>query len=330
MTLSRFQRVVLLCPTALSGGPEAIHQMSYALNSIGVDCYVAYYGQAHRLRYVGDRLICEPPACEPVMNQYAQYQPRVAAEIPLDANTLMVLPEPLATRHSTFTSCGVAIWWLSVDNALKGQPELADPITRASFFEERRVHHLYQSVYAREFLREAGAVKLYDIGDFTSDTFTVGPAPRQATTPAASYNAAKGSDVAQAFFAQNADLPSLPLRGYTKTQLREIFSSHMFYIDFGHFPGKDRLPREAAAAGSIVFLHRKGSGAFYDDFPVPDWFKFDAEDIESGELARRLQAVVASPAQFWEQQSFFRNIVTWEKNGFHEQIMRHWGVRRVG
>jgi len=167
--------------------------------------------------------------------------------------------------------------------------------------------------------------RLAELGDFTSEEFT-GEDPRLPLPRASvAFNAAKGAAAAQSFFAEHPQYDALALRGFSKAQLKEICSGRLLYIDFGHFPGKDRLPREAAAAGSIVFVRRAGAGKVFDDFPLPDVFKFTEGDIASGELHRRLQAVVGDPQRYWDLQADFRSIVRWERAHFVATLARLWG-----
>ncbi|MCX7367585.1 MAG: hypothetical protein NTX90_01530 [Alphaproteobacteria bacterium] len=34
---ARFSNVTIICPDQISGGPEALHQLSFELNKLGVD-----------------------------------------------------------------------------------------------------------------------------------------------------------------------------------------------------------------------------------------------------------------------------------------------------
>ena len=99
------------------------------------------------------------------------------------------------------------------------------------------------------------------------------------------------------------------------------------YVDFGHLPGKDRMPREAVAAGAVVFVRRRGAGVNAEDFPVPDFFRFDDDDVASGELHRRVAAVLADPAPHWAQQEFFRERVRGERAELEEQLRVIRGLR---
>jgi hypothetical protein len=322
----------MLCPLAITGGPEAIHQFSQSLNAIGVDCYVAHVGGKQEVQLAADRIILKTPPHEGMAKYYEAYGPRFLREIALDAQTLVVLPEVLARHHRALTRCGVAIWWLSVDNAYRRLKSVAglDPEAELrQIFARPDLIHFYQSAYARDWLRDGGAERIYDLGDYTSPLFTTEMATAPSPQPTVSYNGSKGAEQAAAFFAEAPQFEALALRGFSKPELREIFRERMLYVDFGGFPGKDRLPREAAAAGCIVFVHRVGAAAIYEDVPLHDMFKFTEADVASGELRRRLDAAIADPQDAWDRQAQFRAVVAWEKAQFHDQVMRHWGIRRV-
>ena len=328
MPLSRYRQVVIFCPVAASGGPEAIHQLSLSLHALGVACHIVHTDDRHGARVVDGKLVMLRPP-HPTMTQvYAAYAPQYRDEIPIGPDTLIVLPEGLARAQRSFSGCGVAIWWLSIDNvfrALEGldaEAELARVLQRPDLF------HLHQSAYARDWLRTRGVERLFDLGDYTSPNFTAVPATAPARAPSVSYNGSKGSELAEDFFAANPDFEALALRGFSKPELQAIFRERMLYVDFGHFPGKDRLPREAAVCGGIVFVRRQGAAASYEDFPLPDDFKFSEEDVASGALRARLQAAIADPEGHWARQAQFRSLVAWEKAHFHDQVMRLWGVRR--
>jgi hypothetical protein len=329
LSLSRYRQVVILCPTAITGGPEAIHQLSLSLNAIGVQAYILHVGPANSIRISDRKIISQAPPNPALIAAYGAYGPQFSAEVTLDEDTLLILPEGLAANHRKFAGCGVAIWWLSVDNFHRAYAKADAEGELSAILARRELIHFHQSAYARDWLRGLGAESLYDLGDYTSPAFTVGPARTPSRSPSVSYNAAKGSDLAQGFFDANPQFEALPLRGYSKAELRTIFQERLLYVDFGHFPGKDRMPREAAVSGGVVFVHRKGSAESYEDFPLPDFFKFSREDVDSGVLAEKLEAVRADPQRCWAQQDGFRSFVLWEKAYFHDQVMRHWGLRRA-
>lgn len=328
MSLSRFKRVVIVCPVAKTGGPEAIHQLAYALTSLKLDCSIAYFGQGYQMSLQNGALTCGPPEPPVTVTHYDRYFPRRALNVTLDSQTLVIFPEGVAAVAARWPG-PTAVWWLSVDNAQRGDERMKDPEFVRELFARDDLVHLYQSVYARDYLQSQSARRLYDLGDYTSEIFTLGPWPTVSPTPHCAYNAVKGSELAQRFFASHPEFNGLALRGFSKPELRAIFEQRMFYVDFGHFPGKDRLAREAAASGSIVFVNRRGAGATYEDFPLDDVFKFTEADVESGELARRLRAAAADPQGHFARQATFRDVVFSEKSTFQAQVARHWGLPQL-
>ena len=301
-----------------------MHQLSHALNQSGIDCTMAYFGTHNRVRFETDRMICEPAGDRASMAYYADYGPRVAHEIVLDRETLLVVPEAVPVPRGATAACGVAIWWLSIDNAFPGKPELRDQPQRAAFLQTPGLIHLYQSEYARQWLVEGGAEQVYALSDYTARLFTEAPAAAPAASAKASFNAQKGVVEAQEFFARRPGYDALALKGYTKLALRNIFAERALYVDFGHFPGKDRMPREAAVSGSIVFVNRAGAGAFGEDFPLPDPFKFTSGEIGEA-LDARLLAALADPRRHWDMQAPFRAAILDERTRFFAEVRRLWG-----
>ncbi|MBW3558864.1 MAG: hypothetical protein KY449_03705, partial [Proteobacteria bacterium] len=91
---------------------------------------------------------------------------------------------------------------------------------------------------------------------------------------------------------------------------------------FGHFPGKDRTPREAAASGSVILIHRRGAGAQHEDFPIGERYKFNEQDVLSGALNELVTSVLREPGPAWRDQAPFRDSIRKEKLVFDGEIAR--------
>lgn len=325
MTIGYVKRVTFLCPAVITGGPEAIHQAAQLLTEQGLPTDIAYYGGDGRLHFDGGELLITPPSENPCLAAYAKYEPAVCRKVLLRRHHLVVLPETLATQARPFQRASVAIWWLSVDNALPG----VDAATWRTLFADRDLKHFTQSAYAADFLRRNGVRSSYPLGDYTDAAFTsiVPDAPNP--EPGLAYNPAKGADLADAFFAASPDLRGVPLRGMAKAEIVAALRNTMVYVDFGHLPGKDRLPREAAASGAVVFVRKLGAGRFGEDFPIPDFFRFDEDDVASGELRRRVAQVQADPDAFWVQQEDLRATIRGERATLRDQLLALRGRERA-
>jgi hypothetical protein len=313
--LKHMKRVTFLCPALTTGGPEAIHQASQALNQAGLPSDIAYYGPGGALAINEGRLEVVPPGENPCTAAYAEYEPVTCSSALLRPHHLIVLPEVLAGRQDGFGRAAVALWWLSVDNS----PAATDPSVRRGVTASRSVKHLHQSAYAAEFLARLG-VSSSPLGDFTTAEFTSHRSTGPNADPAIAYNPVKGADLARDFFSAHPDLAQVPVRGMSRVETAAMFRRTMLYIDFGHLPGKDRLPREAAASGSVVFLHDRGSGHHHEDFPVPDFFRFTEADVVSGALHQRVLDVQRNPEPFWREQARLREGILAERAELVSQV----------
>ena len=89
------------------------------------------------------------------------------------------------------------------------------------------------------------------------------------------YNPEKGRRHTERLRAANPDLDFIPVRNMTPQQVKELLAGAKLYIDFGHHPGKDRLPREAAMAGCCIITGRRGAAGNHVDIPIPEDYKLD-------------------------------------------------------
>src|SRR5665213_264032 len=265
-----FDEVLLLCPEVKTGGPEALHQLGYQIARHGGSAQMVYYGPDSHIEVEDDILRCHAEV-SPMPAYFAQYQPRVLREARLGATTLVVFPEPLSKLASAASQIYQrAVWWLSIDNALPQNQDLLDADARRGMFDDPSLIHLYQSDYARHFLAENRASQFFPLSDYTDPQFihrsllTSDTAPIEARRDIVCFFPNKGAELAARCLTGEPALRHrinfVPIRDMTKAQVRETLFGARIYIDFGHHPGKDRVPREAAIAGAVVLLHAAGDG----------------------------------------------------------------------
>ncbi len=265
------ERVVVCAPAdRISGGPEVLHQLVDCLRSQKFDAAISYMpcGQKHLTPEV-----------------YAHYDSPVV-EFSDERDTLFVVPE-VATRMARQVSRGtVAVWWLSVDNYFGARKESAirDLLTRLSSLRWARVplwrlhNHLHfaQSEYAFRFLERHG-VASKRLTDYLNSSHATISISDNAKEDIVAYNPLKGKSRTNALIAANPDINFIPIQGMTPIEVAALLRRAKLYIDFGHHPGKDRLPREAAAAGCCVITNTRGSAGFAEDVPSPEAYKLDDE-----------------------------------------------------
>lgn len=264
-----------------TGGAELVHQLSDVLVNAGLPARILYYpfDRAH-----------EPhPAV-------AGYRTHIIRKSEVSANALMVFPEVATYRIAEFPGRGIVLWWLSVDNyfgSRKIKYWLGNRLAPWTFLDMRRPRqrdridlHLYQSEYARQFLERVGAPRTAYLGDYINQAFLIAGAgvdPGQKEDILA-YNPAKGLEITRRLIAQLPLGVAVPIAGMARPEVMALLARAKIYIDFGHHPGQDRIPREAATLGCCVITNRKGAAANLRDIPIPDAYKIDdgAPDFMAG------------------------------------------------
>ncbi|HSG78516.1 MAG TPA: hypothetical protein VLD62_02965 [Acidimicrobiia bacterium] len=316
-------RYTVLCPLgATTGGPEALHQLASELRSVGRDAGVLYMQEGplsvpiRALRRVEQRVLKRHGAEVPPLGRfhasgllemamrrlasvtlhsvpldagrtpppYLGYEARVVGTLPPDtpAETIVV-PEvwwPFALRWKRAT---VALWWLSIDNASRVIPGAVRALRRPN------VVNLVQSRYAEVVVRGSGGRRVLPVSDYISTGARTHPeAPREDIV---AYNPKKGSQTTAALMNLLPDTRFVPIEGLDPSGVAGLLRRAKLYIDFGPFPGRDRLPREALLAGCVVISGRAGASLLLEDLPIPEAYKVDSGDL--GRISELIGEVLA-------------------------------------
>jgi len=118
------------------------------------------------------------------------------------------------------------------------------------------------------------------------------------------------------------DAKPMPIRGYTRDQMRDLLSRAKLYIDFGNHPGKDRIPREAAAMGACVIVNRRGSAGNMIDVPLPDAYKVDDEaEGFVADAVDKIRDVLADFDRHTRQFDAYRSRIASEHDEFDRQAL---------
>lgn len=277
-------KLVVVCPAgAVTGGPEALHQLVHTAN-------LEESGSAAMLYWPFTQMH-ETPA------PYVKYGVPHVGRDQVPESAVVVLPEIWPEMAFTFRN-RCALWWLSVDNfGSHGQQNL-----------ERISLHLCQSEYAWRFTEGFGERLML------TDWVEVEPVEVSRVSRVV-VNPAKDAGWLTEF-KKLAGFPIVELRGFDRRGVAEVLRGSTVYVDFGRHPGRDRLPREAAAAGCVVFSTRLGSAVFERDMPLPDWYKFDALD----EVLEKVGQVVDGRTSAWDQQAKYRSWVFENKMWFQSEV----------
>lgn len=120
------------------------------------------------------------------------------------------------------------------------------------------------------------------------------------------------------FFDSHPDLNRLPIENMPQDAVHDTLLQSQIFIDFGHHPGKDRVPRETAPSGNIVFLHERGAAAYYVN-KLDRIFLFTSADISNGTLYKRVKKALGDPDTYFSAQSNYHSRIIIEREEFLTQ-----------
>jgi hypothetical protein len=254
----------------VTGGPELLHQLVHELRSLGREAYIAYYP-------FDQEFSCPLP--------YRKYDVQ-QSKIVDDNNTFILLPEVATHLVRRIKKARVGIWWLSVDNyfPIMHNSKLKDiysryislVLGRLPMKSMKGILHFAQSDYAFHFLKEAGIYSV-PLSDYLSHDHLVDAYNGDGSDKSdiIVFNPKKGRNKTKHLLKRYPNFSFAPIENMTQIQVSKLLKTAKIYMDFGHHPGKDRLPREAAVAGCCVITGRKGSANYFKDMPIPSKYKLD-------------------------------------------------------
>jgi hypothetical protein len=323
--MPRYSKLLVICPArVMTAGPEALHQLVAEANRLGQPAAIVYHPF--------DRSFETPVPYQRHGAPVARY-----ADEP---GTLILFPEIFTPLALKVKHAEPAIWWMSVNNftgerygrpwrdrlrywkyVLKGQRPLGGVKALA------HLRQFAQSDYARLFLAGHGIASqpLSDpIPVYTQPDYLAALPQRLAAarrTDTILYNPTKGAPITARLMAAYPQRVFRPLRGLDREQLAQAFLDAKVYIDFGHHPGKDRLPREAALHGCCVITARHGSAANPVDVPIPASCKLDVRDPQ---FVQRFGALVTEVFERFDdcsrQLEGYRQVIAREPLQFSQQV----------
>lgn len=286
--MHNYKKILVVCPAgAVTGGPEALHQLTAHMNSLGLPAYMCYLPFSESAK---------PPT------PYERYQTQSAPYEDAPGN-LIIFPEvdpmlALKVKHAK-----AALWWLSLENFLERR-HIWPFHDRVRYFKRvlqgrrpwggaknlKSLLHFSQTEHSTQYLKSCGIdpIPLIDSinENYLTDKYLDKIDHKQNIIL---YNPTKGWKVTQQLIARYPQWKFLPLKGLNQDQLSEKLYSAKLYIDFGHHPGRDRMPREAAMHGCCLITGKLGSAGNAIDLPIPSQYKFDSSApnfVEAfGELA---------------------------------------------
>lgn len=294
--------------TYVSGGPETLHQAASIFSSFG-EKVAMYYVQPHTMV---------------IPERFSEYQLEVTNRIDDDEKNLLIVPETQTFILKRFKRIRKCIWWLSVDffertapvklTKLRMEanhwPLFLYPLAFMVLIAKGKIHtyryhfedhgsmfHLYNCEYAHQYLLKQGIHE-------ERTQYLCGPLNKTFFEKAENmsglnrknivlYNPKKGAIFTQKIIVaakkEGLNAEFIPLINMSPDQIAELMSTAKVYMDFGNFPGPERIPREAVTMGCNIITSTNGSAANSEDIPIPGHLKFNEHEQNIPEIISKLE-----------------------------------------
>ena len=286
-------KIYVLCPgkNPKTGGFESLHQLTHKLRKIGHDAHIVFiYGERRT---------------EPLYPEYDCAFMDAKDGIDDTKDNVLIVPEIYPHLFRRTDHMQKVCWWLSWDY---GKNYVEDALLADL--------HLYQCYYADGMIKKHGCTNTVYMPDYLHQSLLETPTlPKEDIIV---YNPKKGFDYTKQLL--DCGLQFYPLEGLTRDGVKELLSRAKIYIDFGHGPGRDRIPREAACSNCLVITSKSGSFNNPKDTPIPESFKFDLTTFQTDHIIRFLKKCLAD----YDNMSLFfdnyRSIIRQGEREFEDQV----------
>ena len=270
---------------------------------------------------------------DPVHKNYIEYDTTFTREVEDVPENLLIIPESMTYLLSNYKKIKKMIWWLSVDNyfirirGVKGRINrfLFDRLGSQNYFffetSLRQVdYHVVQSYYAEMVLRKHNIANYSHLSDYLNERFMRQAIDLAGKKNIVAYNPRKGRSFTQKIIDSAKDIQFIPISGMSRGDVVSLLTSAKVYIDFGHHPGKDRIPREAAMLDCCVITNRRGSARYVEDVPIPEAFKFDESNRSIPLIIGKIQECFTHYTHCNSTFDAYRSTIRSQETEFTDQI----------
>jgi len=322
-------KFVLLCPDTFTGGPFATLQLNDSLIRLGYESEILFYDIVKKPFFQYRRRSRKNFHIPKLTSDYFEVKYKKAPDLFLKnldykvctkvyQNDIIVLGEVqietlIELKNKGFNNC--VLWWLSWDNA---------PLSKINRFEYlsfiKNSINIFQSHYAKNEAKRLGIqgiivsdYTLYDdkkIKSLFKKTNDICFFPAKARGSEGVINHLKN------FFSVIA------IENMTQTEVQETLQSSKYFIDFGHHPGKDRIPREAALFDCIPIFRKAGAAGNMKDVGLPDTLKLQIEDMMNHEnMVNKIRDIDKNRHHFLQKLEIYKKQILSEAALFDKEVL---------
>jgi hypothetical protein len=332
-------KIYIACPRSNTrGGPESLHQLACKSRELGLDVYIYYYDSKE---------LTSP-------DKFSMYKIKIAERIQDDSSNLLIVPEIATELLYQYKNIRKCIWWLSLDFYLMRRARhkahaIADRFKIPIYFEvlilialivtgrldfkmfrfksdKNKIFHFYNCEYVKEYLIDNGVNEdniMYLCGPLREEYFgtennLTGKKDIVAFNPAKGYGFTR--KIIDRASELKLDVPFIPIKNMKSSAVVELLKKSKVYIDFGWFPGPERIPREAVMLYCNIVTSTTGSAKNDIDVPIPKECKFDTKYENINMIVDKISTILDNYNDYLPLYEEYRLKVVNQKELFEENI----------
>lgn len=326
-----------MCPgNVISGGVNSLLNLCMSLNRNGFSARVSFYDI--------DNKIINSDLVKSYNLKYYQ------GELDLE-NHIIVVPETQTVRISKFTKATKMVYWLGLLYYYKN-PEWKFPFNyklirkliachsyagysngifeltkrRLNEYAKSKINiwtddyiHLSNSYFVTDYCKNKGAKFAYTIQNPVHDEFynTKFVQERKKYILFGQRTSDVFITIAKLFF---KNFKVLKLKRMTHKDIVKYLSEAMVFVELGINHGRDRLPREAALLGCVVFMNRRGSSSNKLDYNIDKYYLLQNNVFNYFRILHKIKNAITHRRKHIDKQSSLRNQLIEEKNNFDTNV----------
>ena len=338
--------IYIVSPKKFTGGPESLHQLGQALLKHGLDVRMYYTDGFRRFKIMYNYNILD--------KRLSIYHIPDTKKIEDSAENILIVPEIWTGFLSDFIHIKKCIWWLSYDYFFSSTPRcLISQSKKTAFLPSwmywlpllyfkikgsyslptyrfdlhgDSTYHMYNCESVNQLLYNNSIRSeqlLYLCGPLDDVYFEC--ALSNERNNIILYNPKKGRGFTEKILSKaneiGLDAIFIPLQGMTAEQIVQLMSKAKIYMDFGPFPGPERIPREAVIMGCNIITSTLGCAANNIDVPIPKEFKYDVIDSNIESIVYKLKYMLENYIDLYHLYDEYRKKVVLQRDQFNDGVL---------
>ena len=334
--------IYIVSPKSFTGGPESLHQLGSYFIERGLDVRIYYANGYQRFNRKFHSSKISP--------RLQAYEVPYTENILDSPDNILIVPEVYVGLLSQYKYIKKCIWWLSLEYYFNSVPEYVVKHSKypkilklilISLYHEylkirnnvnqyahlipvnqEDIFHMYNCDSVRQYLLNMGVCEsnmVYLCGPIEEIYFTH-QSTLQSRENIVLYNPRKGFEFTKKIIKhgknQLINVEFIPIQNMNAKEIVNIMDKSKVYMDFGYFPGPERIPREAVTRGCCIITSKTGCAGNSIDVPIPDEFKFETIDENIQDIISMLDELVRNYDTNYSKYDTYRAKVMSQKELF--------------